>query len=238
MHRFPVEAAYEYAFNKRHITEALEGHSGTIFFYLERFPQLFGEGIFVLVFPGIYLFLKSKKNKQYAVPVLAGVLLVFSFFSFFVKSKVISHMFFLAPFMLMFMAYGLSFLIQKLKRSYFVIPFLIGVGVLSCKPEKIVLDQSKNNEDRNKELNNVAVYKGLRGKLADSITIVTNVPDCVSLMFYNKRLTAYETFSEAEVEELKKRRLPIAVFKNVSNHPVPLYLLSYPYLYILEDSLK
>jgi 4-amino-4-deoxy-L-arabinose transferase-like glycosyltransferase len=238
MHRFPVEAAYEYAFNRRHITEALEGHSGTIFFYLERFPQLFGEGIFILIFPGIYLFLKSKKNKQYAVPILVGALFVFSFFSFFVKSKVISHLFFLAPFMLMFMAYCLSFLIQKLKRNYFIVPFLIGVGILSCKPEKIILDQSKHNEERNKELNNATVYKELSNKLPNNISIVVNVPDCVSLMFYNKRLTAYETFSEAEIEALKKRKLPIAVFKNVSDGRVPAYVLGYPYLYVLEDKLK
>ncbi|MFA6059760.1 MAG: glycosyltransferase family 39 protein [Taibaiella sp.] len=238
MNRFPIEAAYEYEFNRRHITEIIEGHSGTIFFYLERFPQLFGEGIFVLIFPGIYLFIKSKKNKQYAIPILLGVLLVFSFFSFLVKSKTISHLFFIAPFMLMFMAYCLSFLIQKLKRNYLVIPFLIGVGVLSCKPEKIILDQSKNNEERNKEIANSLVYKNLSNKLPDSIAIVTNVPDCISLMFYNKRLTAYETFSEAQIEELKKRKLPIAVFKNVSNHQVSPHILNYPYLYILEDSLK
>lgn len=238
MHRFPVEAAYEYSFNRRHITEAIEGHSGTIFFYLERFPQLFGEGIFLLIFPGIYLFIKLKKNKQYAIPILLGVLFVFSFFSFFVKSKVISHMFFVAPFMLMFMAYCISFLIQKIRRNYLVVPFLIGVGVLSCKPEKIMLEQSNNNKERNKDLDNSAVYKKLNSKLPNNVSIVVNVPDCISLMFYNKRLTAYETFSEVQIEELKKQKLPIAVFKNVNDKQVPFYILDYPYLYVLEDKLK
>jgi hypothetical protein len=57
-------------------------------------------------------------------------------------------------------------------------------------------------------------------------------------MFYNKQLTAYETFSETQVEKLKKQKLPIAVFKNVSDGQVPAYVLGYSYLYVIEDSLK
>lgn len=236
---FPFEAAYEYEFNRRHITEVIEGHSGTIFFYLERFPQLFGEGIFLLIFPGIYLFLKSKdRYALLSLPVLLSVVFVFSFFSFVVTSKVISHLFFIAPFMLMFMAYSLNWLIVRLKKQYLAVILLLGVFVLGCKPEKIILSQSADNEERNKELYNVAVYKSLHDNIPKSTFVVVNVPDCPSLMFYNKRLQAYEMLTAKEIEQLKQQKVPLALFTNYHHEDIPEYILNYPFLYSLTDSLK
>lgn len=40
---FPAEAAFESAYNWRHLWEPLEGHAGTPLIYLDRFPRSFGE---------------------------------------------------------------------------------------------------------------------------------------------------------------------------------------------------
>lgn len=239
IHRFPFEAAHEYEFNRRHITEALEGHSGTIFFYLERFPQLFGEGTFLLTFPGIYFYCKSKKkDRALLLPILISVLFVFCFFSFIVKSKVVSHMFFIAPFVFLFMAYSIAIIIGKLKRSYLIIPFLIGVWVLVNKPEKIISDQMKSNEERNRNVHNAEVYKNLKNEMPKGVNILVNVPDCPSVMFYNKGIQAYETFTESEINQLKEQKLPIAVNVSYKRQDIPGYILNYPYRYILNCSIE
>lgn len=239
LYRFPAEAAYEYAFNARHITEALEGHEGDAFFYLFRFPQLFGEGIFLLIFPGIYLHFKSAgRNNALAIPVLTGVLFAFVFWSFIVQTKVISHLYFIAPFVLMYMGYSLDFIMGKLKRTYLILPFLAGVGILSCKPEKIIMDQDTENVSRNNAIYNAAVFKKLKTYLPEHVTIGGNVPDFVSAMFYNEGLTVYESFSKEQLEILQKDKRAIFIFKSIGGIAPPEHVLQYPYLYIIDVDIK
>ena len=42
LNAFPLESAFEFSFNSEHISEAVEGHGGTIFFHLEKLPYLYG----------------------------------------------------------------------------------------------------------------------------------------------------------------------------------------------------
>ncbi len=238
MKHFPVEAAFEYAFNRRHLTEALEGHSGSVFFYLGRFPQMFGEGIFLLIFPGIWLYARAKdRDRALTLPVVAGVLFVMAFFSFAVQSKSVTYVFFIAPVLLLFQAYSLDFMIGKIKRAYLVVFLLVGVGVLSCKPEKIILSQATSNEARNKEIRHAAIYKSLKQHLPDSVKVVTNVPDCISLMFFNKGIMAYELFTEEQVQLLEARKVPIGIYTKGYCDSLPAYLRHYPYVFILPGSL-
>ncbi len=233
LHAFPREAAYEYTFNKRHITETLEGHSGNAFFFLKRFPQLFGEGIFLLIFPGIYLCFRSKvRRKDMALPIALGALFVFSFWSFIVQTKVVSHIFFIAPFVFMYMAYSLRFVLIRLRKIYLVLPFLIGVWVLSAKPEKIIGDQSSVNEERNYAIKRALFYKQAGPLIPSSIQVVVNVSDCPSFMFYNKRIMAYETLSPEQLHILQQRKVYIAALEN-DYATLPDYLRHYPFLYLI-----
>lgn len=237
--QFPAEAAFEYAFNRRHITEVIEGHEGGAFFYLSRFPQLLGEGIFLLVFPGLYLLYRSKtRNKDLNLPILIGVLFVFIFLSFIVKNKVISHMYFIAPFLMIYMSYGLDFIIIRLKKKYVITLFLIGTGILSAKPEKIIRDQGRDNVKRNNAIHNTSAFKKLGNHIPDRVKIVGNVPDFVSVMFYNKDIVAYESFSGEQLEVLKKQQDTIAIFSSIDGTPPPQQLLEYPYLHRINIDLK
>jgi len=236
---YPLEAAIENNFNNRHITEALEGHEGNIFFYLSRFPQLFGEGIFLLIFPGVLLWYRSKdKSTMLSAALLWGTLFVFLFFSIIVKTKVISHVYFVAPFTMMLMAYSIAFILRNwLKKGYLTAVFLCGIFLLNAKPEKIILDQSAENEERNHNIWNARVYALQQFKLPKN-AVVVNVPDCPSFMFFNKDAVAYEFFSEEQVAELKHKKRPIFAFDNVANRPLPDYIRRYPYLHLLQDTLK
>jgi 4-amino-4-deoxy-L-arabinose transferase len=234
---FPIEAAIEYKFNTRHITEALEGHQGTIFFYIQRFPQMFGEVIFLLIFPGIYLWKKStKKDRSTAIPILIGCLFVFLFFSIVVKTKVISHMYFIAPFLMMFLAYTIVFICTKwLRKNYLIIPLSLGLFVLNAKPEKIIMDQS--SEDRKINVLNAQIYRAVADKIPQG-AVVVNVPDCISFMFFNKGVTAYETFTADQINDLLNRHIQLTAFDNVDRRPLPDYIKLYPYLTLLHEHLR
>lgn len=235
---YPAEAAFEYEFNRRHITEALEGHDGSIFYYLSRFPQLFGEGIFLLIFPGLYLWYKSKeKETTLSVSLLSATLFVFLFFSVIVKSKVISHLYFVAPFAMMLMAYSIVYVIRKWLRKEFLAIILSGILILNAKPEKIVMDQSTKNQERNANISNAQAYAKQRSLLPEG-AVVTNVPDCPSFMFFNKGTDAYESLSEDQLKILEERKITLFAFDNVSNHPLPGYILRYPYVQLLHDNLR
>lgn len=238
-HQFPKEAAWEFEFNRRHLTEVLEGHEGNGLFYLARFPQLFGEGIFLLIFPGIYFYFKSENsNKILSIPILAGVTFVFIFLSFIVKTKVVSHMYFIAPFVMIYMGFSINFINKKVKRSYLITPILIAVCVLSCKPEKIWMDQGADNEQRNNSIYNTSAFKSLKNNLPKNIKIIANVPDFVSAMFYSKNYVVYESFSAEQLEVLKTRKCAIAFFKSIDGKPLPKYMSDYPYSYIIPIDLR
>jgi len=237
-HRFPAEAAYEYAFNRKHITEALEGHQGSPSFYLERFPQLFGEVIFLLIFPGIYLYARSSaRNRELFIPVWTALLFVLCFFSFVVASKVISHVFFIAPFLMICMGYSLDWIISRIRVKSISVLLLIVVGILSCKPEKILHDQSAKNEERNIQIARAKQYKALRRTVPDSIQVILGVEDCPSLMFYNKDLQAFESLTAAQLNALEARKVPIGLLMKSQRMQIPAYVQHYPYICkIYQDS--
>jgi 4-amino-4-deoxy-L-arabinose transferase len=235
---YPVESAFEYAFNRRHITEVLEGHDGNLFFYLLRLPHLFGEFIFLFIFPGLFLWHKTKnKNVHLSAPILIAVLLVFLFFSIVVKTKVLSHIFFIAPFVMMLISYSILFIIKKwIRRPYAIVFLLLVVFILYAKPEKIFFYQSSKNESRNIQLLNAMVYKKV-GKTLPKGSVVVNVPDWISFMFFNKGIVAYDNFSQHEIDSLKARKVPIVAFEHVQNRPLPVYISNYPYLKLIHEEL-
>ena len=49
LEQFSVLAATEYAYNRRHITEALGGHEGKWWFYLNSLRRVFGETVFLVL---------------------------------------------------------------------------------------------------------------------------------------------------------------------------------------------
>jgi 4-amino-4-deoxy-L-arabinose transferase len=45
---YPLESAWEYSFNRRHLFEVLEGHSGSWYYYLDKYRLLFGEACILI----------------------------------------------------------------------------------------------------------------------------------------------------------------------------------------------
>lgn len=79
--RYPTEALREYAYNSLHFTEAVEGHSGSWYFHIEKFSLLYGSFSLYLIIPALVALYFLITNKKIYVSLLGMIGLVYVFFS-------------------------------------------------------------------------------------------------------------------------------------------------------------
>lgn len=105
--QFPVLAETEYAYNRKHITDAIEGHEGSWWFYLDGFRRVFGETIF-LVF-GLLAF-RLYKTRSSAMGFLFVWLLVPLLFFSVVETKMNGYLLLTYPAVCLMVAVGIKHL--------------------------------------------------------------------------------------------------------------------------------
>lgn len=242
LHTFPLEARYEFAFNRKHLTEVVEDHGGSVFYYLEHLPSLLGPFVFLLPFAGIALSLSDKKcNRQLLTSVLAAIAFVFCFFSFMVKTKVDTFFFLVVPLCLLFSARCLVYILQRVRSKPLVITITALVLFLSLSPVHTWNYLSGGNKERNDRIYNAGIYRNLRQYLPDSVKVVMNMNsfEDVDVMFFHNDITAYHwCLPEAELQDLARKKIPLGVFEQHGPYGIPGYVMKYPYLYIIRKRLK
>jgi 4-amino-4-deoxy-L-arabinose transferase-like glycosyltransferase len=241
--QFPNEARYEYEFNRRHITEVLEGHAGTVFFYLEKFPSLFGYVIFLFPLIGIWLVLSKKHtvHKTLLLAFLFEIIVVFCFLSFIVKTKVDTHFYFVVPLCLCFSAIAIHVLCGKLRSRLQVLLSLVIIGFLALNPIGIALYLSSDNTERNNRLYNASIYRNLKKIIPPNTKVVMNMNsfEDIDVMFYNNDLTAHSwTLPESDERQLRQKRIPVAMFQPRGSFNIPEYYSGYPGLFVIPVILK
>jgi len=239
---FPKEAGYEAAYNLKHLFEAVEGHKGSIFFYLRKLPMYFGSYLWMGIFPGIILaFLNKNINKKILLSLILTILFIFSFFSFVAKTKMDTYCFMIAPICMIFIAISLHSLYIMSSRKYIFITLYLSAIVLSLNLREINDYFSVNNQKRNRKIYNTLLYKNLKTYIPDHVKIVMGINSLedVEVMFYNKDITANHWWiTKEDLERLAAQQIPIATFKNRGSYIIPDYILNYPYLYIINEELK
>lgn len=246
LNRWPDLAQFEYEFNRRHISEALEGHEGSVLFYFRWFPRLVGAYIWTLIPLGAFLsFLFKNRNKGLNLSFIVAIAFVFVFFSFIVKTKVATYLFFVVPFMLLYVVIVYDFILSKLKslkwrNALYVLVVLLSV-YFSFDPPFWINYLSKENTERNNRIYNAQQYKNLKDILPEGVNVVMNMNsfEDIDVMFYNPGITAYHwTMTAEHFEEFKTKKIPIAVFKEHGLYNIPDYVRNYPYLHIIDIDLK
>lgn len=91
---FPAEAAFESAYNVRHLREALEGHTGSALYHVARFPRLFGELAWLAV--GWFVWNAARRRSEGDVVVILWFAVPYLFFSL-VATKMPSYVMIAAP---------------------------------------------------------------------------------------------------------------------------------------------
>lgn len=238
---FPDLALHEYEFNRRHITEVLENNGGGVFYYVEAFPFLLGSGLALLLIPGVWTVCRNNTaNSVLYIHFLISIGFVFIFFSFVVKTKVMTYLFCIVPPALIFMASGFEWIREKLRYRWMQYGLAVIITVLTLNPFKIISYVSDDNELRKQRIANTRLYKKLHEELPADVRIVMNVNsyEDVDVMFYNPDITAYHWYlDEPGLKKLAAQKIRIAVFENHGNYQLPDYVWNYPYLYVIKKQL-
>ncbi|MBK6732301.1 MAG: glycosyltransferase family 39 protein [Bacteroidetes bacterium] len=106
LNRFPKQAAFTYQFNERHITEALEGHTGSVFYFLQIFPWQYSFLIIPFLIIALIGWLKNKFSTKMFLPLAFAIFIIYFFFSVIVKTKSSNYVFIVAPFIFLISGFG------------------------------------------------------------------------------------------------------------------------------------
>lgn len=103
---FPAQAAFESAYNRRHIWEALEGHDGSLFFHVASVPRLYGWLALLPMgwFSRTYARRRGDPNAQLVVLWFAVPYIFFSF----VATKMVSYAMISAPAVFIMISVGIK----------------------------------------------------------------------------------------------------------------------------------
>jgi 4-amino-4-deoxy-L-arabinose transferase len=240
LQQWPTLAAHEFEFNRRHLSEALEGHSGTIFYYLEHMAEMVGSYIYYLFPLGAFAFYRHShqldKNLLFAFSLILGF--VFCFFSFFVATKVMAHFFFVAPFLYIFVAAAISFFSQLWRP---ILPVLgLTAMAFALQPLFFIDYFSPDNTARNHKIANAEVYRNLQSQLPEGCRTVANLPDFgqIELQFYAPQLRATAWSPQPHIlDSLAQKGEKIAAFRSHGHYHLSAEILNYPYITILNQKI-
>lgn len=249
--KFPLEAAYSYQFNQRHITEAIEGHTGNNFYYFTLLKDQYSSLAIPLLIMGIFLLMKYKTKIEYKITILLSVLTIYIFFSFIVETKAPNYVYIISPFILLLIGLCieafinihsisrkpyLRIIIQLLVISFCAYLFfshktLSGIHNRGISKFTIV--------DREKKIHNTAIFKKL-----DSILVTPHVVFNVNgmeeteAMFYSNQ-NVYNWYPpEKTIDSLKNLGYKIAAFTDHGNQILPDYIKKDTSIFIIPYTLK
>ena len=225
--QFPLESAHEYAYNSRHLYEALEGHAGSYWFYYEWNALVYGKYSLWLIIPGLILLAWKPQNQFLKKALLSSFVLVYVLYTLaatkgFAYIFVINVVVFLAMGAVLVMAE--EWLSKYSKRSaIFLLILAFALGGYSLRYPKLVEKYSKKNQTfkRQKLLHNAEVYRELNDLVPEGY-VLFNCIDPVSAMFYCDRVI-YDWLSDEKYHIAKEKGAKMAVLRGTHNI-VPLCL--------------
>jgi 4-amino-4-deoxy-L-arabinose transferase-like glycosyltransferase len=203
MNAFPKEAAWEYAYNTKHLFEVLEGHEHEWSFYFTLMPVHYGVLFLPFLLLGMCLLAGRIKTDPLALSIVAAFSIVYIFFTA-VPTRLQSFTFIAAPFAYIFIAYGLTF-VKKLIGAKnkiaegVVVLLILFLAVYSMRIQSIRDERSWTNLSRNHKVYLTGIYKSIPDPIQGKKTVVFNTHELgnLELMFY-RNVTAYDFFPGAE----------------------------------------
>ena len=234
--RYPIESRYEFAYNSRHVFEVLEGHHGTVLYYLEDFLKMYGPLSFGLIPLGLWIVARRKREGEAALTwALLGVTsIVYAFFSLVVQTKMTAYVLPVAAVMWIAIAGACVYLydrveslrapVRQVVRSAMVVALIFS----ALSPTRILKYRAESNEGRLAKIENTEVYRALRLDTPPDSTLVINCKSLeeVELMFYSP-YTAYSwTPPVHRLDSLMDLGYRVAAFSDVAGQALPLEILN------------
>lgn len=241
LYRFPDLARYEFAYNSRHIWEALEGHVGEWHFYLLKSPEYLGRAGTILLGWGLFVSFRSNAlHAEFRNSLLLMIAAVLVFFSFVAQTKMPSYVFIAVPMAVIFIGIGLQSLLKYLNYPLLKILFIALVLLDAWKPWWSY-KQRVHQPERERKIANTQIYKNLLTQLPPGYSTVVNVNqfEDVELMFYQPQLNAYQWWIDTnELAILQVKGIKLAAFRNRGGYQLPPAYERYPELYWIDETLQ
>jgi len=187
-HAFPVEANWETTFNLKHITEALDGQTGPLHYFVDRIRINYGDLIYLPLGWFVWkIFKNSKDFNRFAI--FIWFFIPFLFFSF-TKTKLPAYLLFTSPALFLMTAEFWIMLTDYRKnhnQKWFINLILI---LFIAFPVRFTIERMKPflNRDRNPQW--VADIKKLNDRKIKN-GVLLNYEKAVEAMFYTD-FTVYQ----------------------------------------------
>ncbi len=239
-HRFPVESAYERAYNTRHFTEALEGHGNSWYYHFEMMPIHYGL-LLGLVVLGTWMALRPARWRA-TLPLLAMVALIYIFFTL-AATKMYSYTYVTSLLLLLLAAQPLAVAARWLERLVSWrrwAPALgsLGLGAVllaDLRPwtiiayhadEQVPYDIMPGVLNRTVREANANLYRHLAQEVPAGYTVF-NVAggDELEAMFFSGRNVYGGIPSAEEVRTLRRRGIKLAIYGG-QTQSLPSYLIA------------
>ncbi len=221
LYQYPSESRFEFAYNSSHFFYALEGHSETWYYHFAQLSEQYGGKIvYLLIIPGLLLFLRSIKEKSLRIGVLTIITITYLFFSI-AKTKVPMFCAIVSPFIFLSLGAVLDRAFKFIKIiadpasisfTYMLILLILGYNMLNIK-DLDQLHSSKYQYWNNLRTNRI-IAKHVHSILPNKDYTVFNCPEhyTVMLTFYTG-LTAYKIIpSNHQINIVKAKKKKVAIF--------------------------
>lgn len=199
--KFPQEASWEYDFNVKHLTTALDGHGQPWYYHLDRLRIIFGELIYL---PLLWLVLKSwrlyQKRNFKLLALLLWIWIPILFFSI-AKTKMQAYTIFIAPAMFILTAffwYYLNFYREKIFRNSNYLGWLVA-SLFIVLPIRYAFERVKPFQQIERGPSWVQLLKSLDSKIDTSNAILFNTTRPIESMFYTELVAAYPQIPERAI---------------------------------------
>lgn len=237
--RWPVEAKFEYEFNRRHFSEVLEGHGGNWDYHIQMFDNQYGQYAFILLFIGLIIFLLDKSKNNFKTLYLLIPLSTYLVFSI-AKTKSFAYVFYISPLLFSIIGYGLTEIIAlitlRAQNKAIHYTFYCAILLFYCNYQlsaktlykSHVLGQSEYiNNYRHVLQHNADIYKQL-DSVASDCDIIFNCRNmqAVDAEFYSNK-TVYSWYPDSlTLDSLLNSGYSIGAFQSFSNQQLPDYIKS------------
>ena len=214
---FPQEAAWEDSYNNRHIFEALEGHSGSVFFHLVRMPRYFGGLIYI---PIIFFFyqLKKRKSDLKMLAVSVWFILPYLFFSL-IATKMRVYVMISSPAVFLILAYFCWYLIDNLNLFKHKKLIIALITLLVLLPLSYSLERMKPFKNYDKNPDWAKELRALNNRIEDKNSVLFNVKWPIDAMFYTP-FTAYSFVpAQRQIRRIHEKGYKVVILKDDSRLP-------------------
>jgi 4-amino-4-deoxy-L-arabinose transferase-like glycosyltransferase len=240
---FPLETLVMHKSNSSHILENL-GHPGTNWFHLNHMRKIYGQFLLIFIPLGIYKVLSSKQiDRKLSISLLSMVLVVYTFFSLIVKTKMPALTFPVNGLIWIIVAIGIVMCYQSIlqfSKTAIASIMMVPMAIYTLKPWQIADQRSEHNLRRNAKIENTVLHKNidLDGVLKDRVILNCKSFEDVELMFY-RNINAYHWYPEASVmDSLLQNGHKFAAFKSHNDQHLPEFIYNNPEIVIIEEDIK